>query len=130
MPPIESIDRHQYAVLWPAEAVNEMGEVTVGDPVQIKVRWEDKQTQALNNEGNVVKLDALVVVNQDITKGSKMLLGKLTDLPSGVGTGPDVNDIPGLMEVQIFTSVPDIKGRHKRRVVGLRRFRDELPSEE
>jgi hypothetical protein len=123
MPHHTQRNRPHDAVLWPAEGIDDYGAPKVGEPVELKVRWENRRTETTDAQGNVIALDATVVVDREIAAGSKMWKGTWDDW-YGVGSaGSDV----GLCEVVMSPEVPDIKGRNVRRVVGLRRFRDSLP---
>lgn len=125
MPPLERTDRLQLAVLWPATSKsNRYGTFVVGSPVEIKVRWIDTQSQALDPQGNVITVDATAVVGIDIPIGSQMWLGSAASLP-GTGYMPEV----GLMEVKTFNRTSDIKNRNRRRTVGMIRFRLPATSE-
>ena len=122
MPDIESSDRYQTAVLWAAGGYDDYGEQTVGDPVEVQVRWVNNRSEALDANGNMIAIDATVVLAQDVAIGDKMWLGTLDDLP-GTGYQPDED----VMEVVTFGKTPDLKGRFYRREAGLKRFRDTLP---
>src|SRR5882757_2595614 len=117
MPPLERTDLLQRAVLWSASGRDRYGQVTVGDPVEITVRWLDQQSQMLDPQGNTVTVDVTVVVQQDIKIGSQMWLGELADL---IGTGSEPET--GRMEVKAFNSTLDIKARNNRRTIGLMRM--------
>lgn len=124
MPGLEVASLHQKAVLWAAAAPSEReydsyGERKVNNPVELKVRWEEGLTEAIDPNGQTVALDAVVVVDRDVEVGSIMWEGEL-----GTQESTPVN----LKEVVSFSKIPDIKGRKFRRVCGLRRFSDELPT--
>ncbi len=117
--PLETTELNQTAVLWPANGVDNYGEYKVDDPVQINVRWEEGQREALDSNGNPIGVDALVVVDQVIAVGSIMWEGLLEDVAS-----PPVN----LKQVVNFTAIPDLKGHEVRRTVLLIRYSNELPT--
>lgn len=131
MPPIETAWRYQQAVYWPV--MTRLGRIVTDsrgrprvqtDPIELDVRWEDKESQALDADGNVVRIDATVVVDRRIHPGSLMRKGELADW-TGTGSG---NEDTEVMVVVTYDEVVDIKGRHTRRVVGLARHRnDPLP---
>jgi hypothetical protein len=127
MPAFEVRDLEQDAVLWlapggtPADAY---GQFTVGNPVQIKVRWLDVQNEALDSKGNLITTDVTVIAAQDIAIGSVLWQGLLENwLGTGSGVQPD-----GLVEVKTRNVTPSIKNRETRYEFGCLRFRDTLPN--
>ncbi len=116
---LESTSRHQKAVLWAANGVDDYGEPKVDAAVEITVRWEEGLQEAVDPNGNTIAVDAVVVVDQAIVVGSIMWLGEKEDLAT-----PPVD----LKQVVSFNKIPDIKGRNFRRTVGLIRYSNELPA--
>jgi len=119
MPPIETDDLCQEAVLWVANGVDNSGEYKVDAAVEINVRWETSGKEGVDALGNEIIVDSLVVVDQMIPTGSIMWLGELDDLP---------DTLVDLRRVASYTEVPDIKGQEIRRTVALTRYHDELPA--
>lgn len=124
MPEQELSHRFQKAVLWERGYYDAYGQPTAKDPVEIDVRWEDNQSESLDQQGNTVVLDASVTVDRKIAPGSLMWLGSLADLPFGTDLGDETEK---LMQVVTCNEVPDIKGRVTWREVGLKRYTDSLP---
>jgi hypothetical protein len=123
MPPLETMDRHQKACLWVRAGTNSLGQDYVANPpVEIMVMWDDRQTRALDSQGNTITVDVMADVAQDIEIGSIMWLGRMADLPY-----PSHTPASGLMQVKTFSKTLDIKGRNARREVGLMRFTNTLP---
>lgn len=120
---MESAFRRQKAVLWVAVGVNDHGEATYSTPIQITVRWNNKQSQVNGPQNVPVMVDALAVVDREIPTGSLMWKGPITEW-YGTGSGPGETSI---MEVVAYNETPDIKGRSLRRTVGLTFFRGTLP---
>ena len=116
---LETSSRRQKAVLWAAgtEHTSE-GRKKVIAAVEIDVRWEEKQQDALNEAGEIIRVDAVAVVNQTVAVGSLMWLGELEDWVAATG---------GLKEVVSFSSVPNIKATRFRKTVGLVRYSESLP---
>lgn len=117
----------QTAVLLPVLLVegipltNSYGEAEIGPPQQIPVRWKWCKRQVTTRDGEVVNIDADVVVGLTILPGSLMWLGKLSDF---LGTGSShTNKEPELMEVVETPYTPDVKMRVARRTVSLKRYR-------
>lgn len=131
MPAVETMDRWQKAVLWPA-VLDQAGRVLFSrhgeplvstTPVEVYTRWENCLKQILLPNGNVVQITATVVVNRDVDIGSRMWLGGLDDLP-GTAFLPET----GVNYVYGFDSTPDIKNRFQRKTLLLTRDKDSLPS--
>src|SRR5438105_1409755 len=100
------------------------GQPTLGPPIELSVRWNDKQTEMLDAKGNTIAVDATVVVDRFIPVGSAMWLGRLTDLPGPVG---EPEPERGAMWVRSYNATSDLKGRATFYTVGLVRSRDKLP---
>lgn len=121
MPPMETADLHQKAMLWEFSG-HDRYQQTVSSGVELNVRWEDKREETVDAEGRTVAVEATVVVDQKITVGSIMWKGKETDLPD------PVTDVTDLKIVVAYNETPDIKGRNIRRTVKLARYNDTLPT--
>lgn len=125
MTAIEVDELNQDAVLFMSEGYGNYGNayVTASNCKDIKVRWEHAYEEQVDNDGNTVAIEAIVVVDQQITKGSFLWKGKRSQIAStGYVPSSDV------MQVFRYTEVPDIKNRHTRRLVYLRRYNDTLPT--
>ena len=117
---IESASRRQKATYWAAGTTStSAGQKKVQASIEIKVRWEDKEQDALNAQGETIRVDAVAVVNRDIEVGSIMWLGAKRDWTTATGN---------LKKVISFSKIPNIKGTRFRRVVGLERFSESLPT--
>lgn len=123
MPPLETLDRRQRAVLWPAVGVDQYGRTTHGAPREIAVRWVEKRHNVLLPSGDTVPSDAIAVVAEEVRVGSLLALGALT-LWMGSGSGDDDNN---LHEVIAASTTPDIKNRNTRRTLTLMKYRDAAP---
>lgn len=124
MPAPEESGRTVDAVLWTAGAPDRYGQPTVNDPIDICVRWNTKRRQAYDANGNLIALDATVVVDIQIPIGSLMWKGCLDDWMTP-GTGTSAEEV---MEVVTYGETDDIRGRESRRTVGLRKYRGSIPS--
>ena len=116
----ERTGRKQKAVYWaPLTTSTSTGRKKVSSSkVQIDVRWEAGQQEALDGQGETIRLDAAVKVYQDVAIGGLMWLGALTALP----TTPT-----NLYEVIMFDKIPNTKGTVYERWAGLQRYSDTLP---
>jgi hypothetical protein len=121
MPPIETMEMHQRAVLWEMSGYDTYGQPTVpSTPVEISVRWEWKHEEEKTTDKYEVLLDAIVVVDREIAEGSNMWLGTVSDW-YGTGSAGDDSEV---LQVKFYNEVPDLKDRYIRRTVGLSFFRD------
>ena len=120
MPSLETSCRNQKAVLWVAnDLAGADGEPTIAAATEIDVRWENVQDQITDSQSNLVEITAKVIVNVDVAIGSVLWLGSLEDIAD-----PPVD----LSQVVGFKKTPDIKGRHFRRVLMLKRLGNTLPT--
>lgn len=127
MPPLETSDRWQTATLWEYVGKDRFGQPKVSSaPVELSVRWNTTRRLVLAPDGNRVALDAEAVVNRKIGIGSVMFLGELDDW-RGTGSG-SAGEESELWEVVTYDEVPDLKGRNVRREIGLKKYRDTLPT--
>jgi hypothetical protein len=122
---IEEDDCWDTAVLWPATTVyDDQGQPVRSTPVELAwpngCRWVPSTRQVMDAKGNLINLDATVVVLQDIPVNSLMWLGELADW---YGTGSGASD-DGLMVVKSFNKTSSQDGRFERRTVSLMRFKN------
>lgn len=116
---IESMGRTQKAVLWAAGTTStSIGRKKVSAAVEIDVRWENVQRDALGDDGETIVTDATVQVYQDVAVGSLVWLGELADWSTSVG---------GLHEVVTVGKIPNLKGTRFRRILGVIRYSNSLP---
>lgn len=124
MPTLETDRRNQKAVLYnlDPDSADDYGEPRITYVDELRVRWEDRKTQSRDAQNNVISLDALAVVDRYVKPGSLMWKGSVADLPGTSFAG----EADSLMSVVTYEETPDDKGRFKRRVVGLKRYKDTL----
>lgn len=118
MPPLETSDLHQTAVLCTYVGQDNYGNPLLDDPVEISVRWEETYKESIDPRGNPILITDTVVVDQDIAVGSILWLGELSAFSS-----PYTN----LRIVNEYRETPDLKNIHRRRVVELGHWSDHLP---
>lgn len=116
--PLETADRYQNAVLRQKTGVNAVGQPTLGTAAKVKVRWEDKLTETLDAQGNVVTAAAVVVVDREVTVGSIIWKGTTTSPTDGTTQ---------LYEVISYSEVPDVLNREVRRQVLLNKYSMKMP---
>lgn len=126
MPPLESMDRHEKAVLWARVGTSPTGGAVVSaTPVELDVRFDDAQTEMLDAHGNNVGLDGAIVTDRIIPNGSILWKGSLDDI---TGTGSASYPTSGLLEVKMTTSIKDIKGRNVYYTAGFLKYNDIIPT--
>lgn len=125
MPPLETDDLLQIAVLWELDSYDTYGKPTVHDPIEIPCRWVDVSEHSKRNVTTSESLDSKVSVDRAVPLGSIMWLGRLSDW-TGVRPNPDEDN--SVMVVSKYNYTPDIRAREIRRILGLNRFRDAWPS--
>lgn len=127
MPPLETSDRWQTATLWEYVGKDRFGQPKVSStPIELDVRWNTARRLVLVPDGNKVALEAEAVVNRQIGIGSVLFLGALADW-TGTGSG-SAGEESELWEVVTYDETPDLKGRNLRREIGLKKYRDTLPT--
>lgn len=124
MPDIETMEMDQRAVLWPSIGTDPYGQVKVGPPVEIPVRWEQYRREMKDDDGQMFLSDAMVVVGRDVPVDSLLWLGTLAQWQS---TGVNQAD-NNLQIVFQFGKIPDLKNVAIRRTCITRRFKDVLPT--
>jgi hypothetical protein len=128
VPPLEQMDRHQYAVYWEALGTDSYGQSKVSDdPVELRVRWNFKRTQTVSANGTPVALDGTVVADRELVADSLLWAGRLRDLPAGTSFSEEDDE---LYVVTTVTVTKDIKGRNTRYEFGVARFRSTLPAQQ
>lgn len=127
MPPLETMDRNQHAVLWHRKTLNgkpastRLGKPLVNAPVDVMVQWDDSYTQNHSAKDNKVQADGTIFWNADIEIGSMLWLGTVASLP-GDGTAVE------LLEVVYVNQTPDLKARVVEYEYGVKRFTDQIPT--
>jgi hypothetical protein len=102
--------RKQNAVYWAPLEINTNGEWTYDEPVQLKVRWEDRVEE--------VKLQAskaLVYVDRELVVQGVLWKGKISELEDE--DNPFAN--PGAFAIQTFMMIPTLNNRYTLYLAGL-----------
>lgn len=118
--PMEHSDMVNHAVLWSFARNDRDGFPRVEQPVDTCCRWEEKNIEMVDPEGNKIQVDVILAVPHQIVMNSLLWEGRLCDLPeSGVPT----RDV---YEVVARDRGDDLKGRVRRWEFGLKRFKDRI----
>jgi hypothetical protein len=110
---------NQDAVYWGSPANDGYGGLTFADPVQIHVRWEDKQVMFVDASGKDMLSQAVVYVDRALEIDGYLYLGTLDDLSSGELVNPLL--VAEAYPVRGRSSSPDFRAQKFVRKVWLRR---------
>lgn len=89
--------RRQWAVYWEYTGQDRNGKDTYADPIEIKVRWEDRSEQDFLPNGQMVMVKSTVYVDREMPLGGIVWLGLLVDSPT---IPPEHN------KIRIFRQIP------------------------
>jgi hypothetical protein len=123
MPPPETSARYQTALLWEVTRVDEHNQPRVRPPREIAVRWNWTRTYMRDKDGTPVAVDAVIVTDEDLPRGSLLWLGTEEEW-YGTGSGGVVDD---LVEVKLTKSTLDLRGRVARKTAGASRYKGSVP---
>jgi hypothetical protein len=95
---------NQTAVYWGNPTADGWGGYTYDSPVEVAVRWTDKQEKYVTTQGTYLEqLSRAVILSEtDFEIKGRMMLGTLTDLTSDML--PDSN---GAYTIDGFAKIPD-----------------------
>jgi len=96
----------QTAVYWPVLGVDEFGQPTWDDPVEIDCRWETVREEFVNPDGDQEVSRAKLIVDRDMEAKAYLLLG---DLDSVVDADDPQGNV-GAWEVRLFRITPNFRG--------------------
>ena len=92
----------QTAVYWGNPRNDGMGGKTYDSPVEIPVRWDDKQQLIAGSNGKEITSDATVLVTQDLDQEGLLWLGFLQELNSNSNPPEDAREIKGREKVPMI----------------------------
>ena len=104
----------QKAVYWGAPVPNGFGGFSYSDPIEIAVRWTDKQELFLNYNGEQVLSRAKLMLDQDVEVRGMIALTTLAALD--MGQLPEEN---AAYEIRAFQKMPDVRAKQYVRQVWL-----------
>jgi len=105
----------QIAVYWGTPSSDGRGGRQFAAPVQINVRWDDKQEKFIDLAGNEVVSRAVVQVGQDVQVGGYLYLGTLASLTQST----DPMDVKAAKEIRGFLKAPSFRGDQNQRTAYL-----------
>lgn len=99
-----NLDRvlNQTAVYWPATGNDGWGGQTYGTPVEVAVRWTDKQEKFVSSSAEEYISKTVILAETDFTIDGRLLLASLVDL----GSNQDPNE-EGASVIKAFAKIPD-----------------------
>ena len=97
--------RKQDAIYWPYSSTDEFGVKVVGAYVEIKCRWEDKNEEFLDANGEIQMSNAVVYVDRDTPIGGILMLGTKDDITDDT----DIKENNGAWEIKRFDNLPNLK---------------------
>lgn len=77
------------------------------EPVEIEVRWEDRQELFIDANGQEVRSRSVVYLGQDINIGGYLYLGSLSGLSSDEESNP--LSVSAAYEIRGYQKVPNLK---------------------
>lgn len=89
------------ATYWGAPTLAGYGVYTFAAPVQVNCRWEDKNEEFINDQGNDEMSQAVVYLDTDVAPGGYLFLGT-----SAVA---DPTTVDGAHKIKRFTKIPDVR---------------------
>lgn len=108
-------------MLWERTGYDRYGDPVVADPVELRVRWEEKQDEYVDDKGTSRSIDAVVTVRRYLPVNSLMWEGRLVSYSEA--------QVNTRLEVTYCEKIPDLKGRVTGYWAGLTRFRDTNPAD-
>lgn len=91
--------RRQWCVYWEWIGQDAHGKDVYAEPIEIKVRWEDRQERDISPlTGEEVMVRSTIYVDRDMTLGGVLWLGLLVDAPN---TPPEHN------KIKVVRSIPN-----------------------
>jgi len=102
------VRRTQTAVYWALTGVNGYGEPIFAEPVEMLVRWEDKQERFVSKDGTEHTSSSVVYPPSQPVLGGYLYLGTLASLSSAEEGDP--RSVSGAKEIKSVNTSPNLKG--------------------
>lgn len=97
----------QDAVYWEYDGPDRYGQASFKAPADVKCRWDEKTEVMIDSNGTEFMMDAELLVPQDLTEQSMIMLGTVAGLP--VDTDPNKQD--DAFEIKRMNRFPLFKGK-------------------
>lgn len=98
----------QTAVYWGSPAADGLGGKTFADPVEIPVRWEERQELFVDAAGQEQRSRAVVYLVQDVALDGYLFLGTLAQLTEGEEADPQT--LKEALPIRGFAKIPAVRG--------------------
>ena len=108
---------NQTAVYWGNPVNDGQGGRTFDDPVEVSVRWQQKQELFIDANGQEVRSMAVVYLAQDIVLDGFLYLGTLNDISGAEAADPMT--IANAFAIRNFERIPNLKATKYLRVAWL-----------
>lgn len=103
--------RTQVATVWERIGVDRFGDPAVAAPRQIMVRWEERQTNFINDDGQDEALGSIIVLGERLKMGDWLALGTRTEA-SPIG-------LTNAAQIKLYQEALSPSGRYISRTAGL-----------
>lgn len=95
--------RKQTAIYWAPISIDEQGDPTYDEPIEIACRWVDTQKNVTTPEGETFASTSTIYVDRDLVLHGRLMLGELdSETPS------DPNDANSV-EIMVKKNSPNIR---------------------
>lgn len=96
-------------VRWPHTGIDENGSPIVGDPVEVRCRWETKNEEYIAQDGTRQVSSGVIYVESDFSPGDFVREGAISDIDSSITDLKDIRSIRGVWEVRAFNKSPTFR---------------------
>jgi hypothetical protein len=97
----------QSAVYWAVTGYDGFGGRSFAEPVELAVRWEDRQQLFVDLGGQEAVSRSVAYLGTDVENGGYLYLGTLNDLASD---GVDPLTVGDAQEIRSFEKIPSLDG--------------------
>lgn len=111
---------NQIAVYWGSPAASGYGGYAYDSPVDIDVRWEEKQELFVNDQGQQELSHSIIYTKHDLDVGGYVYLGEEADLDSSHGN-PEI--IEAAYRIEAVAKSGNVKGTQYLRKVWTKKYR-------
>lgn len=110
--------RHAYCVYWPPTGIDQFGKPTLGAPLELNCRWEDKIEEVLSVDGEKTLTKAKVFVSQDVVPRGVLVKGRIATITNQLDPFKNVDLFGTTLAHRIiaYNSTPDLRYRNILRV--------------